>query len=85
MVDEKGDWLDRLLRPFFPGMKEEKKQPDLAYAATTALEIDIERRMAEHGYTQCSVRVEDNATVMRFYGKGRRAPVQITIETEEPE
>ncbi|AXF51344.1 hypothetical protein WELLINGTON_218 [Erwinia phage Wellington] len=83
MVDEKGDWLERLLRPFHSKKPEERKEPELAYTAMAALELDIERSMADEGYTQAFVRVSTNTTTMRFTGDGRRTPITVTIKVEE--
>lgn len=83
MVDEKGDWLERLLRPFHSKKPEERKEPELAYAAMAALELDVERALAEQGYTQAFVRVSTNTTTMRFTGDVKRAPITVTIKVEE--
>lgn len=83
MVDEKGDWLERLLRPFHSKKPVEKKEPDLAFAAMATLELDVERVLAEHGYVQAFVRVSTDKTVIRFAGDNRRSPITVTIKVEE--
>lgn len=83
MVDEKGDWLERLLRPFHSKKPEERKEPELAYTAMAALELDIERALAEQGYTQAFVRVSASTTTMRFTGDVKRSPITVTIKVEE--
>ncbi|QXO09646.1 hypothetical protein pEaSNUABM11_00222 [Erwinia phage pEa_SNUABM_11] len=83
MVDEEGGWLDKLVLPFLSKKPKVKKEPDLAFAAMSALEVDIERTLADHGYTQAFVRVDTHKTILRFAGTNRRSPITVTIQVEE--
>lgn len=83
MVDDKGDWLDRLIQPFRVKEPKVRKEPDLAFAAMTALEIDIEKRMAEHGYKQAMVNVRKGFTTIHFTGKGKQPSIKVTLEVTD--
>lgn len=83
MVDDRGDWLERLFRPFHSKKTVEKKEPDLAYAAMASLELDVERSLAEQGYGRSFVRVNANTTTLYFAGDERRAPITVTIKVGE--